>query len=145
MKIPEPNTAGTWTGKLIDVRGYEGEIVLRLEGDPEKLYGKIDATIGATHVSQRQTVVVSGEYRDGDLWLKGIVDPEAGVEIAIEARIFEIFGGGFGLRGTYQVAARQFSPLRAGVISASRGERLTAVEVREEVTVVREEPKGALA
>ena len=122
---------GLWTGRLIDVRGYEGEFSLVLKSRSGSVSGTIEAAIGATHVSQRQRVPVRGKIGDDPVVrLEGVVDEKAGVEIALELEIFDLVGEGNGMRGTYRVVARSFSPLRAGVVAASKDRSIPAQEVR---------------
>ncbi len=131
------DVAGTWRGRLIDIRGFEGEISLRLVGDGGAVKGVAEVSVGATHTSQQHRLTVSGKV-DGDrLVLEGAASREAGVRFGIEARVFELHGGGLGLRGTYEVAARGFSPLRAGAIAASTGVKVPSVEVKAETRTVR--------
>lgn len=128
------DVAGTWRGRLIDIRGFEGEITLRLDGEGGAVKGVVDAAIGATHSSEVRRLAVTGKIDEDRLTLEG--EAADGVGIGIDARLFALTGGGVGLRGTYEVAARAFSPLRAGVIAASTGVRAPSTEVKK--TQVRE-------
>jgi hypothetical protein len=134
--------AGTWRGRLIDVRGLEGELTLELSANRGRAKGIANAAIGATHETERRRVKLQGKYGDDALTLFGVVDERAEVDLAIDVKIFELAGGGHGMCGTYRVSARSFSPLRAGVIAASKGERITASEVHPELVLNRRETAG---
>jgi hypothetical protein len=134
--------SGTWTGRLIDIRGYEGEISLQLTGRRGAVHGSATAAIGATHESERWRLKLSGEYGDDRVQLSGMVDEETGPEISLDVTIFELAGGGEGMRGTYKVSPRKFSALRTGVISASKGELIRTTEVRPELVLQRRESAG---
>lgn len=121
--------AGRWRGRLIDIRGYEGEISLRLDGDDERLKGVATVVIGGTHSSETHRIELTGELREDRLVLSGAVPGDVGVEFGIDATVFEMPIGGIGLRGTYEVVAKRWSALRAGVITASSGVRPASAEV----------------
>lgn len=129
--------SGMWTGRLVDARGYEGELVLHLDAGRGSISGTVDATIGVTHESQRQRVVVKGEYDDDVARLHGVVDEQAGVEITMELDVFALAREGYGMRGRYQVGARTFSPLRDGVVAAAKDLPIPAVEVKPQLEVPR--------
>lgn len=130
--MAQANTvAGTWRGRLIDIRGYEGEVSLRLDGDERRFKGVATVSIGGTHASQTHRIELVGELGDGRLVLSGAVPGDVGVEFGIEAAVFELPVGGTGLRGTYEVAAKSWSALRAGVITASRGMRPPSTEIED--------------
>ena len=143
MGILKPReVSGTWTGRLIDIRGYEGQITMRLAGKRGAVKGTADAAIGATHQSEHWRVQLIGEYGEDRIQLNGVVDEEVGPEVAMDLSIFELAGGGYGMRGTYHVSAREFSPLRAGVVAASKGEPISATEVHPELVLHRQESAG---
>lgn len=123
--------AGTWRGRLIDIRGYEGEVSLRLDGDERRFKGVATVSIGGTHASQTHRIELVGELRDDRLVLSGTVPGDVGVEFGIEAAVFELPVGGMGLRGTYEVATKTWSALRAGVITASSGMRPPSTEIED--------------
>lgn len=120
---------GSWRGRLIDIRGYEGEVTLRLEGDGESVRGTASVSIGGTHASTIRRLELRGELREDQLRLSGAVPGDLGVEIAVDATLFEMPIGGTGLRGTYEVTAKQWSPMRAGVLTAARGLRPASTEI----------------
>jgi hypothetical protein len=130
------DVAGTWRGRLVDIRGFEGQISLHLQGEGGEVKGVAEAVIGATHVSEAYRIPVAGKARGDRLVLEGRAGGEQGVGFAIDARVFELPGGGSGLRGTYEVAARGFSPLRAGAIAASKGVKAPSTEVKATVRSV---------
>ena len=134
--------SGTWTGRLIDIRGYEGEITMQLAGQRGAVEGRADVALGATHQSERWRVKLAGKYGEDRVQLNGVVDEELGPEVAMDLNIFELTGGGYGMRGTYHVSAREFSPLRAGVMAASKGEPISAAEVHPELLLHRQESAG---
>ncbi len=138
--------SGLWSGRLIDVRGFEGELTLLLQARRGSVSGTIEAAVGATHVSQRQRVHIKGKIGDAPVVrLEGVVDEKAGVEIVLDLEVFDLTGGGSGMRGTYQVVARSFSPLRAGVVAAAKDRPIPAEEVRPQREVPRHGRKKAKA
>lgn len=131
---------GTWTGRLIDIRGFEGEIVLRLESEEGEVRGRADVRILTQHEVESYRLPIVGETgKRGRILLKGSAGEDAGVEFGIEGVVFELPADGLGLRGTYEVVARQFTALSGGVIVCSKGGRLPTVEVRPERTIRRRE------
>ena len=143
MAILKPGeVSGTWTGRLIDIRGYEGEITMQLAGKRGAVEGRADVAIGATHQSEHWRVKLVGKYGDDRIQLNGLVNEETGPEVAMDLSIFELAGGGYGMRGTYHVSAREFSPLRAGVVAASKGEAISATEVHPERVLHRQDSAG---
>ncbi len=121
--------SGTWRGRLVDIRGFEGQISLRLAGEAA-VKGTAEVAVGATHTSDAYRIPVSGKLSEGRMVLEGTAGGDPGVGFAIDCQVFEIPSGGLGLQGTYEVAARGFSPLRAGVIAASKGVTVPSAEVK---------------
>lgn len=126
--------SGAWRGRLIDIRGYEGEVALRLGGEGDKLTGVAEVSVGGTHASESHRMVLTGELQEDRLVLTGAVPGDVGVEFGIEADVFEMPIGGIGLRGTYEVGTKRWSSLRAGVITASKGMKppSTQIDQREQ-------------
>jgi hypothetical protein len=76
---------------------------------------------------------VSGTAEDGHLTLQiSFARAEEEVTIALDAHAFELSDkGGAGMCGTYEVAARSFSPLQGGVVALSRDLPTRAIEAKE--------------
>lgn len=129
-KLPASAVSGRWTGHLLDVRGYEGELVLELEARRGSVSGAIEALIGETHESRRQRVRVKGEYGEDRVRIAGVVDDSVGVELSLDLVVFPLAGDGYGMRGTYRVGARSFSPMRDGVIAAAKDLPIPAEEIK---------------
>jgi hypothetical protein len=51
---------------------------------------------------------------------------EPPVKMGLDADVIPLRGGGLGLRGTYQVSARAFSPLEGGIVVLARDRRQEA-------------------
>lgn len=131
---------GTWTGRLIDICGFEGDITLHLEESRGSVRGRADVRVHTQHELDTYRVPLAGEVGERDrLVLKGSAGEKTGVDFGIDAVVFEPESGGVALRGTYDVAARQFTALRGGVVVSSKGGRLPTVEVRPEQDVPRRE------
>ncbi len=136
--LPPRAISGTWTGRLIDVGGFEGELSMHLRARRGAVRGAATAEIGVGHTSERRRLVLRGEYSGDDVKLVGAIE-KAEVEIVLSCRVFKLARGGWGMRGTYEVSARGFSPLRAGVVAASKDQVLGTVEVGAEAQEAKRE------
>lgn len=127
-----PGMRGTWTGRMVDLQGFEGEITLRLERGEKSgtVMGWFDVAIGGHHDSIRRRGTVEGRQTDDRIVLNLEVGDEKAARIAVDGRVWALNSGGTGLCATYDVAAKSFSPLRGGVLALSTGVpiRSTTVE-----------------
>jgi hypothetical protein len=101
--------------------GWEGRLDLRLDDDQKGRRVRGDARVRILSEDEGISLAVEvvGE-RDDDRLVLELVSAK-GPSIRLEGDVFQLPDGGAGLRGTYEVTAESFSPLRAGVIAASRG------------------------
>lgn len=150
--MPENNSIqGTWTGRLVDVQGFEGEITfdLKQEKKGQEVYGSFDAAIGVNHTSMRQRGAVKGSLAGDrlDLIFETKAGDERPVVIRMAGQVQPLKEGGAGLKATYEVSARGFSPLQGGILCASAGRTLTSAMVAPDRVVERtptvEPPKRA--
>jgi hypothetical protein len=128
----ERSIEGTWSGRLVDVQGFEGQIKLRLASHDQKrgrVRGDVEVTIGEVDEGITADGDVSGEL-DGESLTLVFSLPKTAVMIRAAGRVFPLRAGGLGLRAIYQVSAEAFSPLQAGIVTAATGmvqDELTAV------------------
>ena len=118
-----PTMRGTWTGRMLDLQGFEGEITLRLDRGEKSgaVMGLFDVAIGSHHDSVRQRGTVDGRLAGDRLVLFLKVGEDGAIRIAVEGRVWQLHDGGTGLCATYDVASRAFSPLRGGVLALNTG------------------------
>jgi hypothetical protein len=127
-------TKGTWTGKLVDVQGFEGDVRLRLSGKGEALRG----TFAASLLTQDDPVAlrgtVSGKLVRGRIRLSFEAEE---FSASFDAKLLDLAAGGEGACGTYEVSARGFSPLRGGIVVLNRGATGTDAEMKPEPVEVK--------
>lgn len=123
LEVTMANLNGTWTGRLIDVAGLEGSVGLTLRGRGGRVSGTFTATIPTQHEGVRATGKVSGATK-GDKVELVVELEEAPVKITLRGDAFDCRDGGLGMKGTYDVAARRFSPLAGGVVVLHRPKKL---------------------
>ena len=113
--------SGSWRGRLVDVQGFEGDLQLTLKSDDDgQLRGTFTVQIGTHHSSLRHHGEVQGKGTEKELSLAlAPRDREVPVKISLTADVLDLRDGGMGLRGTYEVSARAYSPLQGGVVCAS--------------------------
>jgi len=129
---------GNWSGRLIDVRGFEGSIKLTLKHNKKSgaIKGACVAEIGVNHASSVFNGEVTGKLSDNRLLLElSDANKERSVVVRLDGRVADMREGGVGLKGVFDVAAQKFSPLRGGVISASLNKPITSVAIAPEVRV----------
>lgn len=128
---------GKWFGRLVDVRGFEGDITLNLKQDGKsgEITGTCDAAIGTNHTSSTFYGEVRGDLTKDRLKLSVQADKQGAVIIHLDGQVGAMKEGGAGLKGTYGVAARGFSPLHGGIICASLNKPITAVTMATEMVV----------
>jgi hypothetical protein len=115
--------AGSWTGELVDIHGFKGELELALAADREgAIKGDYRVAIAAEHDTLIGRGEVAGTTARGKLKLT-ISMREPAVNMGLEADLVRLRDGGLGLRGTYQVSARGFSTLQGGVVVLSKDRR----------------------
>jgi len=114
----------------VDALGYEGALTLDLAEREGRVSGVCTATISDHHEPFVRSGKVSGETDDGRLRLRiSFRRADEEVTIALDAHTFELSDrGGAGMCGTYEVAARSFSPLQGGVLALSRDLPARAME-----------------
>jgi hypothetical protein len=122
MARASADASGNWRGSLVDALGYEGSLTLSLTGRGGRISGVCTATISDHHEPFVRSGKVSGKADDGRLSLRiSFARADEKVTIALDAHTFEFSDkGGAGMCGTYEVAARSFSPLQSGVVALSR-------------------------
>lgn len=112
----EQQVSGSWNGQLVDIHGFNGEIALTLGTEKTgKVTGDYRVSIGGHHDSLVAKGQVSGSLARGKLKLS-IAMREPPVKMGFDADLIALRGGGSGLRGTYQVSARGYSPLQGGIV-----------------------------
>lgn len=123
---------GTWAGSLVDALGNEGTLKLELAGRGGRVRGRFRATIAAHHEPFVRAGEVSGKAAKGSVELQLTFSRGEGeeVSIALHGRTFALSDVGAGMCGTYEVAARSFSPLQGGVIALSRDLGPTVAEAK---------------
>lgn len=115
---------GTWTGRIIDIRGLEAELTLDLHsGGKGEVRGSARAVIQAHHEQIPFEAEVSGTVSGRAVSLAFEADR---VSVKLDADLVRIHGGGSGMKGVYDVAAEGFSTLRGGVFVVSKGIPATA-------------------
>lgn len=122
MAAASASPNGTWKGSLVDALGYEGTLMLELAGRGGKVRGRFRATVADHHEPFVRAGEVSGKAEKGTLELQLTFPRAEGeeVSIALHGQTFKLSDEGAGMCGTYEVAARSFSPLQGGVIALSR-------------------------
>jgi hypothetical protein len=133
MATASAKPSGNWRGSLVDSLGYEGSLSLELTARKGRISGACTATISDHHEPFVRSGKVSGTAEDGHLTLQiSFARAEEEVTIALDAHAFELSDkGGAGMCGTYEVAARSFSPLQGGVVALSRDLPTRAIEAKE--------------
>ena len=119
---------GTWTGKLVDVQGFEGDVHLQLEGKGESLRGSFRASLLAHHDAIPVRGSVRGKLARDRLRLTLAAGDDFGAEF--DAKLLDLSAGGSGLCGTYEVSGRAFSPLHGGIAVLNRGVPITDLEIK---------------
>ena len=111
---------GAWRGRLVDLQGFEGEILMTLQAvDEAAVGGTFSVSIGSTHASLVQRGEVKGTVRDSVVMFAfQLRDPP--VKVVWRATAQDLRDGGVALSGTYDVSAKTFSPLQGGAISVSK-------------------------
>ena len=111
---------GAWRGRLVDLQGFEGEILLTLEtADKGVLAGEFSVSIGGSHTSIVQRGTVRGSFKPDTVALSfQLRNPPVKVVVRATAQVLR--DGGVGLSGTYDVSAKGFSPLQGGAIAVSK-------------------------
>ena len=123
---------GAWRGRLVDLQGFEGEILLTLRAaDDSVVGGSFSVSIGSTHASVVQRGEVKGTVRDSAATFAFQLR-EPPVEVVWRATAQDLRDGGVALSGTYRVSAKTFSPLQGGAISVSKdradADRIMSIE-----------------
>jgi len=110
---------GSWTGQLIDIGGFEGQITLTLRGNEGTVDGLFDALIEGQHRPTRMHGVVTGRLANRKFLLRLDSNPkESAASVQFEGALFETRRGVPALCGRYLVSARQSSALLGGVMCA---------------------------
>jgi hypothetical protein len=132
MAAAQVSANGTWTGSLVDALGTEGTLKLELAGRGGSVKGRFRATIAGHHEPFVRAGEVSGKATKGSIELQLAFPRAEGeeVSIALHGHTFKLSDEGAGMCGTYEVAARSFSPLQGGVIALSRDRRTAAAEAQ---------------
>ena len=122
----ERTLAGSWTGELVDVHGFRGELRLDLAyGGEGAVKGEYSVSVATEHDTLTRRGEVSGTSARGRVKL-ALSMREPPVKMGLDADVIPLRGGGLGLRGTYQVSARAFSPLEGGIVVLARDRRQEA-------------------
>jgi hypothetical protein len=111
----------SWSGQLIDIGGFEGQVALTLRISSSNVEGVIDVTIASHHHPIRMQGLVTGKVANRRLLLK--FEPnqkEAGVAVQFAGHLFSTRRGALALCGSYSVSERQPSALMGGVLSAQQ-------------------------
>ena len=114
---------GVWTGQLVDVRGFKGEITLNLSDDKK---GALKGHYRAVIVGQHEPVLGRGEVAGTsarDKLKLTLSSREKDVKMGFDGDLIALRDGGIGMRGSYQLSARGFSPLQTGVVVLSKDRR----------------------
>jgi hypothetical protein len=115
--------SGLWRGRLVDIQGFEGELELDLKGGSAgQLTGTFNVSIAANHAPIRQRGAVEGKFSDDKLTL-ALVGKDLPVKIGLIGDVLDLRDGGVGLRGSYEVSAKTFSPLQGGVACAAKDQK----------------------
>lgn len=133
MATAKAGPSGAWEGSLIDALGYEGTLTLELRGRGGKLKGRFVATIADHHEPFVRTGEVAGTASGDDVALSLTFARQQGeeeVRIELHGHTFKLSDEGVGMCGTYEVAARSFSPLQGGVVALARDRRPTLTEAK---------------
>lgn len=109
---------GTWSGRLIDVGGFEGEVTLTLQGGKDAVEGLFDVMIAGQHHPTRLRGRVSGTQKGETLSLRlDVGQSQTTITASLEGEVFKTRQGDRAACGVYGVSARQPSPLMGGIIS----------------------------
>jgi hypothetical protein len=132
MAAAQASPNGTWRGSLVDALGYEGKLTLVLNGRGGKLSGRFRASIADHHAPFVRSGKVTGRAQKGAVELELAFPRSEGeqVRIVLRAHAFRLTDVGAGMCGTYEVAARGFSPLQGGVIALSRDRQPAVAEAK---------------
>ena len=115
---------GSWSGRLVDIGGFEGTLTLSLRDRGGLVEGIFDAAIDGQHRPTRMRGMVNGQLKGAQLNLMlDTGDKEAPVSVSFVGSVFDTRRGDAGACGRYIVSARRFSPLMGGVITLRRAAR----------------------
>ncbi len=125
---------GKWLGRMIDIRGFEGNIVISLQQNKKDgdITGSCVATIGTNHASSEFRGDIKGSLTKEGLQLSASVGEKESVLIVLNGKPAKLKEGGLGLKGTYAISGRGFSPLRGGVICATLNRPIKSVAMATE-------------
>jgi hypothetical protein len=125
--------SGAWTGRLVDAGGFEGRLTLRLEEQKGGIRGTFTTAIRTQHGEMTHAGGVDGTLKGDHVTLRFELK-EVDAKVELTGELFEMHAGGFGLKGCYEVAARRYSPLIAGVVVAQHSRSVPLKSVRAPVT-----------
>jgi len=112
------NLKGSWSGRLVDVGGFEGTVSLSLREGRGVVDGVFDAALDGHHRPIPLRGLVAGRLKGAQLSLRlDLGEKGAPVSVTFEGDVFDTRRGEVGVCGRYVVAARRSSPLLGGVIS----------------------------
>lgn len=118
VKNENLNVEGFWEGRLIDIRGYEGEFSLELKlGEKNEVHGTYKVSIPDEESLMSQQGDFKGTIKEDQISLIFEPGKEDIVRIQMEGRIQRLKEKGLGLKGTYNVSAKTSSPFRGGILS----------------------------
>lgn len=125
----DQSIGGHWTGRLVDVQGFEGTVVLDVEpgGSAKEVRGAFAVEIGVNHGSSRARGQLKGSLRGEMLSLAFETDADPPFRIVMDGQVRQLRPGGLGLAATYSVDGRSYSPLQGGILCASKGQPETSV------------------
>lgn len=140
-KKHERMIAGVWDGELIDKRGFQAKIRLVLHRiEKGNFCGTFEIGLQARHQIVRRSGPLMGKPTERGALL-AFETKEFETSVEMDASVCALRGGGFGMTGTYRVAARGHTTLRGGVLCARR-DSAPSKPVRVPSSIVARAPKS---
>lgn len=123
---------GSWTGRLIDIQGFEGEFFLELKQNAEnKVYGTFRVIIRDEEALLIQEGATEGTVLKDTFDIVFVPKNKEAVKIRMEGRVQDLREEGLGLRATYDVSGKTLSPFQGGIASARTIKSLPSVRISE--------------
>lgn len=120
---------GRWEGRLLDAAGFEGVLSFQLKASRGKVSGTYDMALITQHGDAPRRGNLSGAMRKGHIELALVPEAKPDPKVSLKGDVF-FCGDGLGLKGTYTVEPRKFSPLVSGiVVMSTEGARVADEEV----------------
>ena len=95
---------GKWTGKLMDIKGFVGDLELALEHSGERLEGRIAVRIMDEESQERFTVPLTGTVAGQEVTLTYKESPQAPLNFVFQGRVADAMPHArYAIYGTYKL------------------------------------------